>query len=232
MAITACGSEVLYSSRCGDGTVRRGDECVVPEPEPDTSSSTVGVGGSDVGITVGVGGFGGGGSVGGAGGIAGAGGGAGGDAGGSSGAGGASMACMVSGNVLYLDGDPQDYVHPGVDTITNATWSAQSDPAEIQISVDPTNNQGFWHAVFRSEMIPAVLAVGNFDDAQRWPFEMSGHPGLQIFGNGNGCNTLTGSFEVHELVLSGQTVTTFMASFSQHCEGAMPELRGCVRYQQ
>src|SRR5918992_442224 len=41
-----------------------------------------------------------------------------------------------------------------------------------------------------------VLAPGVYDDAQRAPFREAGHPGIDISGDGRGCNTVTGRFEV------------------------------------
>jgi heat shock protein HslJ len=67
-----------------------------------------------------------------------------------------------------------------------------------------------------------------YDNAQRYPFESVGDPGLSIFGNGAGCNTVTGSYQVEELTLTAGGGTSFTATFEQHCEGAAPALRGCV----
>jgi hypothetical protein len=71
-----------------------------------------------------------------------------------------------------------------------------------------------------------------YSDAQRDPFEMPGHPGLSITGDGRGCNTLTGSFQIEDLTMTGATVTSFTATFEQHCEGGGAALRGCVHFQQ
>ncbi|HYY59341.1 MAG TPA: carboxypeptidase regulatory-like domain-containing protein, partial [Pyrinomonadaceae bacterium] len=59
-------------------------------------------------------------------------------------------------------------------------------------------------------------------------------PGLEIAGDGRGCNTLTGSFTVHEVTLdysgSSPKVLTFAASFEQHCEGGPAALIGTLYY--
>ena len=46
------------------------------------------------------------------------------------------------------------------------------------------------------------------------------------------CNTLTGRFNVREVVYDTGTdeVLSFAADFEQHCEGAKPALRGSIRY--
>jgi len=72
------------------------------------------------------------------------------------------------------------------------------------------------------------LAVGTYNDARRWPFA-GAQPALSFSGTGRGCNTLTGSFVIREMVLgAGGTLDRFQASFEQHCEGRSPALRGDV----
>ena len=76
---------------------------------------------------------------------------------------------------------------------------------------------------------------------RRWPWvrtrTLSGladatHPGLDIGGQGRGCNTSTGRFVISELERDAAgTVTTLAASFEQHCEGAPAALFGELRYQ-
>ncbi len=55
--------------------------------------------------------------------------------------------------------------------------------------------------------------------------------GLDVSGNGAGCNQLTGQFVVREIVLNGDgTVSRFAADFEQHCEDQHPGLFGAIRY--
>ena len=57
------------------------------------------------------------------------------------------------------------------------------------------------------------------------------HKGLSVFGDGRGCNTLTGSFTI--LGISSDAagnVTALAATFEQHCEGAAPALRGTIHF--
>ena len=49
---------------------------------------------------------------------------------------------------------------------------------------------------------------------------------LDVSGDDRGCNTLTGTFTVHEATLdSGGNVVAFAADAQQHCEGGAPALR-------
>ena len=75
------------------------------------------------------------------------------------------------------------------------------------------------------------LAVGTYTGAVRYPFQASNQPGLSVYGDGRGCNTLTGSFQVLQVTYgAGNTIDAFDATFEQHCEGFTPALRGEIRY--
>ena len=42
--------------------------------------------------------------------------------------------------------------------------------------------------------------------------------GLSWYGQGRGCNTLTGGFGGHGVTYSGATLTSIYVRFEQHCE--------------
>jgi len=76
----------------------------------------------------------------------------------------------------------------------------------------------------------AVLTLGKYTNAVRYPFNGS-LPGITIYGNGRGCNTVSGSFEILELHADGSgTIDRLWASFSHSCEGSMQALTGEVRF--
>ena len=63
-------------------------------------------------------------------------------------------------------------------------------------------------------------AVGVYDGADGFPFQAPDRSRPVGVGNGRGCNTLTGSFEVFEAQYAADgTPTRLRASFEQHCEG-------------
>jgi hypothetical protein len=73
------------------------------------------------------------------------------------------------------------------------------------------------------------LVPGRYEGAVRFPFNGAG-AGLWFSGNGAGCNTLTGRFDVLEAVYAGNgDVVRFAANFEQHCEGFTPALFGEIR---
>ncbi|WP_086821255.1 hypothetical protein [Allokutzneria sp. NRRL B-24872] len=72
------------------------------------------------------------------------------------------------------------------------------------------------------------LAVGTYTNAKRYPFN-DGSPGLNVSGNGRGCNELSGSFTITELVTdAGGKVKAFAATYEQFCERGTAALRGTV----
>jgi hypothetical protein len=73
----------------------------------------------------------------------------------------------------------------------------------------------------------AVLVPGTYSPAHRYPFNGTG-PGLDLSGNGRGCNELTGSFTITKAVFSGSYVQSFDATFEQHCENGTTAARGQV----
>lgn len=69
--------------------------------------------------------------------------------------------------------------------------------------------------------------VGLYTDAQRFPFAAPGHPRLNIYGDGRGCNELTGSFEVKLVTYNGDgAVISLWVTFTQFCDGQTMPLTG------
>jgi len=58
---------------------------------------------------------------------------------------------------------------------------------------------------FEADFAPPAsqtLAPGVYENAERASFRSPGHAGLDVFGNGRGCNTVAGRFVVDEAVFS------------------------------
>ena len=134
--------------------------------------------------------------------------------------------CLGGGNVLFLNGDAGDFIHPGMETINTGTFNVTPSSFHVAISV---NAGALWSLNFATDQLNLPIGPQVYRDAERWPFEGPGHPGLDVTGNGRGCNTLTGAFQVEDLqTTAAGALTSFTATFEQHCEGAGPALRGCV----
>ena len=142
--------------------------------------------------------------------------------------------CLVGGSVAYLDGAPGEYVHPGTATITAGVWTSPfptADRVGIHLVPSSTTQGLWWDFRFSSRQLGASLAVGVYEDAEREPFASAGHPGLEVTGDGRGCNTISGRFQIVDLAWSGPTLTSLTATFEQYCDANPNLLRGCVHYQ-
>jgi hypothetical protein len=148
---------------------------------------------------------------------------------------GSTAQCKVGGNVLYLNGSPGDYIHQGEALITDGAFSASlnANSNNLHFHVDPANSnmQGLWWDVyFDSSKLGAALEPGVYDKAERWPFEGGNTPGLDVSGDGRGCNMLSGAFQIETLKVDSGALVEVTASFRQSCDGG-PLLNGCLHYE-
>lgn len=138
---------------------------------------------------------------------------------------------------LALQSEPGDFVGQGQTLhldVTDGAFTAWRNDYYDGVSIDvqdydPTG--GSLASLDFSAPFGAELAVGAFENATRLPFQPFSAPGLSVVVSSNGCNTLTGRFEVLEAVFGpGGEVVRFAANFEQHCEGAEPALFGQLRF--
>ena len=132
---------------------------------------------------------------------------------------------------MFFDGN--DYIYNGMLTVTQGTFTASASANHLSFHVTPSGqSQGaWWDFDFDSSMLGIPLDVGVYDMAERYPFESPDRPGISVGGDGRGCNTITGRFEVHDNTQDGSgNVTSATVSFEQHCEGGTAVLNGCIHY--
>ncbi len=104
---------------------------------------------------------------------------------------------------------------------SGARLLARSFPGAPYLSAD------LWFAAAAGQ----PFAPGIYEDAQRFPFNSPGHPGMDITVRSSGCETITGRFIVYEVEYGPLgSLKKFAADFEQHCAGAVPWLRGGVRF--
>jgi hypothetical protein len=138
----------------------------------------------------------------------------------------------VSSGSLSFSGDPGDYISGGqsysYSTDAGDILNVSSDSAHSLVSVSVNAFNGDWWTLELAAPSGQSLTSGTYTGATRYPFNGAG-PGLDLSGNGRGCNTLTGSFTVLDAVygINGY-VQQFDATFEQHCEGATEAARGEV----
>jgi hypothetical protein len=143
--------------------------------------------------------------------------------------------CQTGGNVLVLNGDSGDYIHPGYAKIAVADWKPYVDAIEkdyVRFDIEPSGQQFglWWNVEFSTQKMSKPLEVMTYLDAERAPFATYLKPGLNVTGDGRGCNTLSGQFTIHEITWGTSSIKHLAATFEQHCEQGTPALRGCVVY--
>jgi hypothetical protein len=74
-----------------------------------------------------------------------------------------------------------------------------------------------------------TLHPGLYLNAQRAPFREATHPGIDISGDGRGCNEDTGRFDIKDIRLQNGAVRHLWLTYEQHCEGGVAALFGDVR---
>jgi hypothetical protein len=140
----------------------------------------------------------------------------------------ASSVAMAQSAHITMTSDAGDWVGGGAsyDFTDGISSSASSDNNSVALSVNTVDHWFYFN--FQAPQ-GQPLAPGVYSNATRWPFQMPSEPGLSVYGDGRGCNTLTGSFTVLEAVYGPYGyLQKFHAVFEQHCEGMEPALYGEV----
>ncbi len=129
---------------------------------------------------------------------------------------------------LVMHSDSGDFVGQGLSydfTPANGAVGASGSATTVQASGGGSGHS--FQLVFTAPS-GAVLTPGTTYSALRWPFN-GARAGMQVFGDGRGCNTLTGTFTVNSLSLASDgSLKSTSISFVQHCEGGTPALRGTL----
>ena len=131
---------------------------------------------------------------------------------------------------LAMSSQPGDYIGEGeiyLFTLSDADFTAAvNDDNGVSVTLQGLD---LWALDFAAPT-DTTLTAGTYDNAQRFPFQTSGTPGLAIEGAGRGCDTLTGNFVVNQAVYgSTGAIEHFSADAEQHCEGAAPALFASIR---
>jgi hypothetical protein len=96
--------------------------------------------------------------------------------------------------------------------------------------VETPDLSDWWRLEFTAPGADSVLEVGTYAPAFRSPFNEH-FAGLDIGGNGAGCNTLTGRFQILEIEFGAdQTVHRLAVDIEQHCHDDAPALFAALRY--
>ncbi|HEY2941458.1 MAG TPA: FG-GAP-like repeat-containing protein [Vicinamibacteria bacterium] len=132
-------------------------------------------------------------------------------------------------SLIYLDSQTFDYIGRGVRQTLNeldGVFTGTLGGGHAAIRFD---GEDLWEGDMAAPN-GGPLVPGIYENAERWPFQSPGAPGLDVSGAGRGCNMLTGRFVVHEVMTEGAgNLTRFAADFEQHCEGSSSALFGSIR---
>lgn len=136
----------------------------------------------------------------------------------------AAVASAQSNLVLFIS-SPGDYIGQGQTYVTTnqANFSFSGSASLIQVGAF-----GFNFSIEGPG--GATLVVGLYTNSARYPFNGS-QPGLDVSGNGRGCNADCGSFQIKEIhVNSSGQVDHFWAVFTNRCECSDAPMYGDIRF--
>lgn len=129
---------------------------------------------------------------------------------------------------VKLESQAGDYIGQGKNWLfdnTNSTITASKNYGNgISVSIAGDSR---WSADFAASS-DSQLQLGQYDNAERFPFQTAGSAGLDFSGDGRGCNMLNGSFNISTLVWDSGHPVSFKADFEQHCEMGIPALKGSI----
>jgi len=128
-------------------------------------------------------------------------------------------------NLVLLISQSGDYIGQGATDVT-------TNPADFSIVYDEwgLDINAFGYDISADGPGGAELTVGSYTNAARAPFNGSS-PGLSIFGNGRGCNSVCGRFQVKEFSEDGNgNITHLWLTFTQYCECDSAAMTGEIRF--
>jgi hypothetical protein len=128
--------------------------------------------------------------------------------------------------------EPGDYIGGGGSnhyTSANANISVNGTADNMTFSV--TTSTEFWYVNLAAPQ-DEKLHPGNFYNAERAPFRTGRAPGLDVFGDGRGCNEVWGTFTIYQITTNTEGgITMLDAAFTQRCESSTaPTLKGVVKF--
>lgn len=137
---------------------------------------------------------------------------------------------------------PGDYIGQGqtlVLTRAEASFNPQvtGNPGLVLINlgnsgqVPPGGQYITWSLGF-STATGAPLTVGSYPNASGQPFQGGISPGMDIYGDGRGCDRVFGQFDILDIAYDATgALSRFAANFTQSCEvPTAPHLVGAIRF--
>lgn len=143
----------------------------------------------------------------------------------------AAHAATVNGSVTLV-GEPGDFIDDGHTDLFDqpGTLDISGSSTFVQVSTPVAPGEGDGYVLSFEAPSGSQLQPGEYDNAERWPFEPPGEPGLDVGGNFRGCDEDFGRFVVKDIHLTDGVPDRFWALYEQHCDNPnRPALFGEVR---
>lgn len=131
---------------------------------------------------------------------------------------------------IRLESDAGDYIGQGQRyeyTRSNAVLSVHADGNSLSVMID---GDEWWFGDFQLPSTETRLEAGTYANLTRFPFHSAAAGGLSWFGEGRGCNTLTGSVTISEVEYQGEELRAVDLTFEQRCENSSARLRGTIHW--
>lgn len=128
-------------------------------------------------------------------------------------------------------GEAGDYVAPGFRLYEGREIRLNGGLSELTVNAENGKEQSFGFDFDFAAPSGDLFAPGRtYNGAERSPFRSPGHPGIDINGDGRGCNEQAGRFTIRALAVDRQgKLKRLSLLYEQHCEGGLPALFGEIR---
>ncbi|MDP9396045.1 MAG: hypothetical protein M3Q27_18045 [Actinomycetota bacterium] len=144
----------------------------------------------------------------------------------------AATAAAATYSSVTMVSDPGDYIGGGVSRYfdsRNAQITLSGTAGGVGVGVDG-GSRGDAYSLSLAPPSGTKLVKGTYTGAQRTSFRAAGRPGIDVSGDGRGCNEISGRFEVRDIAYNAVgAVTRLHALYEQHCEGGSAALFGEIR---
>jgi len=131
----------------------------------------------------------------------------------------------AAGTYVYLNSAQGDYIGGGQVLTYTSAITASVNGGVLSIGV-----AGDWNGTFAVMNSINTLQVGYYPGLIRYPFNNPAKGGLTWWGQGRGCNTLTGWFALDHVTYTSNVLTSFDLRFEQHCDGEPAALHGAIHW--
>src|SRR5689334_17874557 len=105
------------------------------------------------------------------------------------------VGASVGVTAAFFDGEHDSYIFQGRAEFSSVVFNGFRGANGLMFTV---SNSTLSYEVWFAPPAGSPLVSGTYNDAQRLDFRAAGHPGLELFGEGTGCNQVFGRFIVDD----------------------------------